>query len=160
MGHTESALRYIQGQSLPYVEGLKLPDGDRWAVIGHPHFAAWHANAPLMADSLIQRGVPEALFIMTLARSEAHGLFDGRMADDPVEAVAMAMALSWASRGAGHSARLQELSPQDQTRARARFQQLQRLIKPRSLDRARLQSTARGPLVILVGDSAENACAS
>ena len=74
-GEPEAMILYLEGQHFP-------PTG--MGHIADPGFDAWRRDAPAMAQALLRRGEPEAVFILSLAYGDDETWFGGLVPDDAV----------------------------------------------------------------------------
>ncbi|MCX7033310.1 MAG: hypothetical protein NT046_04985 [Arenimonas sp.] len=74
-GEPEAMILYVEGQHFPPVGMGRLADAG---------FEAWRRETPAMAQALLRRGEPEAVFILALAYADDEDWFGGLVPDDPV----------------------------------------------------------------------------
>ena len=108
-GEPEAMILYVEGQHFPPTGMGRLAD---------PGFEAWRRESPAMAQALLRRGEPEAVFILSLAYGDDEEWFGGLVPDDPVLNEAYAQLLGRLAGSAGPS-RPSALGAEDLLRARA-----------------------------------------
>lgn len=150
-GHVESALRYMQVQGLGWVEGFEPSPERRWSLLGHPHFAAWQRDAPVMARRLLDAGEPAAAFMLSLAYAQDDSPFGGLLRDDPVEAAAMRLLLSELAGRPPSADALKGLTLAQQAAARQRVAALRGHFTGRTLDRDILGRVVQPAVLVMLG---------
>ena len=108
-GEPEAMILYVEGQHFPPTGMGRLAD---------PGFEAWRRETPAMAQALLRRGEPEAVFILALAYGDDEDWFGGLVPDDAVLNEAYSQLLRRLTGSAGHS-RPSTLGAEDTLRARA-----------------------------------------
>lgn len=93
-GETEAMILYVDGQHFPPTGMGRLAD---------PGFDAWRRETPAMAQQLLQRGVPEAAFLLALAYGDDEEWFAGLLPDDAVLHEAHSLLLRRLAGSAGPS---------------------------------------------------------
>lgn len=90
-GNTDAMLRYASGPFLAASpQALDAP-----GYLHDPAFSDWYADALPMALRALRAGNPMAAQLLASAYADDQGLFDARVADDPVQAHAYRLLLSY-----------------------------------------------------------------
>ncbi|WDS37586.1 hypothetical protein [Pseudoxanthomonas sp.] len=95
-GNTDAMLRYASG---PFYPASPQPP-DAPGYLHDPAFSDWYADALPMALRALHAGNPLAAQLLASAYADDLGLFDARVADDPVQAYAYNLLLSYLRAGA------------------------------------------------------------
>lgn len=90
-GNTDAMLRYASGQF--FAAAPQSPDAPGY--LHDPAFSDWYADALPMALRAVRAGNPMAVQLLASAYADDQGLFDARVADDPVQAHAYRLLLSY-----------------------------------------------------------------
>ena len=107
-GEPEAMILYVEGQHFAPTGMGRLSD---------PGFDAWRRETPAMAQALLRRGAPEAVFILALAYGDDEDWFGGLVPDDPLLSEAYSQLLRRLS-GRADASRPSTLDAEDLLRAR------------------------------------------
>ena len=107
-GEPEAMILYVEGQHFAPTGMGRLAD---------PGFDAWRRETPAMAQALLRRGEPEAVFILALAYGDDEDWFGGLVPDDPLLSEAYSQLLRRLS-GRADASRPSTLDAEDLLRAR------------------------------------------